>query len=191
MNKITYHLNGLWGATPHEFFNKKLDAKDFDSILDKLKWKAMRLNILKEIEAFKVQTHMPHVENEEQQKWIDFVNSGTYSRHFSRLCVLAGMDSTWLTIQDIVTTLGTDPKTARLNYQKARDVKMLKLCDDRPTSNAVLKFRGNADLIAFYERYFDLVCDTETELFAEELNTNYIIKELKESLVTITKQKGE
>lgn len=188
MNKFSDHVNGSWGATPYEFFNKNLDAKDFEPILDKLKWKAMRLNILREIETFKVQTEHPHVQNEEQRKWLDFVNGGVYSRHFSRLCVLAGMDNTWLTLQDIITTLGANDKTARLNFQKARDVRMLDICNEKSTPNAVLKFKGNDRLVAFYERYFDIVFDSETELFAETLNTNYMIKELRKSLVTITKQ---
>lgn len=172
-------------------FNKDLHAKNFKPILEGLKWKAMRLNILREIATFKVQTEMPHVQNEEQRKWLDFVNSGVYSRHFSRLCVLAGMDNVWLTLQDIITTLGANNKTARLNFQKARDVGMLDICKEKQTSNSVLKFKGNEKIVAFYERYFDLVFDSETALFAETINTNYMIKELKKSLVSITKQKGK
>ena len=172
-------------------FNKDFNAEHLKPIIREFKWKAMRLNILREIETFKVQTQKPHVQNEEEKKWLDFVNGGVYSRHFSRLCVLAGMDNTWLTLQDIITTLGTDPKTARLNFQKARDVKMLDICKEKKSSNAVLKFKGNDKIVGFYERYFDFVFDSETALFAEALNTNYIIKELKQSLVKITKQKGK
>ena len=171
--------------------NKDFNAEHLKPIIREYKWKAMRLNILREIETFKVQTQKPHVQNEEEKKWLDFVNGGVYSRHFSRLCVLAGMDNMWLTLQDIITTLGTDPKTARLNFQKARDVKMLDICKEKKSSNAVLKFKGNDKIVGFYERYFDFVFDSETALFAEALNTNYIIKELKQSLVKITKQKGK
>tara|TARA_R100001510_G_scaffold53536_1_gene55227 strand:+ start:6164 stop:6700 length:537 start_codon:yes stop_codon:yes gene_type:complete len=172
-------------------FNRNFNAEHLKAIIREFKWKAMRLNILREIQTFKVQNEKPHVQNEEQRRWLDFVNGGVYSRHFSRLCVLAGMDNTWLTLQDIVTTLGANDKTARLNFQKARDVDMLDICKEKQTSNSVLKFKGNEKIVAFYERYFDLVFDSETALFAEALNTNYIIKELKESLVTITKQNAQ
>ena len=158
-----------------------------NSIVDQIELEAMKQGCKREIHVFNIQHKRPHAETEKENKILDWVNGATYARVFSRVLILAKLENRWLTITDIITTLGANDKTTRLNYQKARDAGVIEMPMDKGRDPNRLLFRGNIDAVLFYKKYFDLVYAIDDRCLDDHMKFLRMRKELRNTLVTITK----
>ena len=164
------------------FFDYKLS-----SVLDQIELEAMKQGCKREIHVFNIQHKRPHAETDKENKILDWVNGATYARVFSRVLILAKLENRWLSITDMITTLGANDKTTRLNYQKARDAGVIEVPSDENKDPNRLLFRGNSDAVVFYKKYFDLVYSIDDQCLDDHLKFLRMRKELRNTLVTITK----
>ena len=164
------------------FFDYKLS-----SVLDQIELEAMKQGCKREIHVFNIQHKRPHAETDKENKILDWVNGATYARVFSRVLILAKLENRWLSITDMITTLGANDKTTRLNYQKARDAGVIEVPEDENKNPNRLLFRGNIDAVVFYKKYFDLVYSIDDQCLDDHLKFLRMRKELRNTLVTITK----
>ena len=73
-------------------------------------------------------------------EFVNWLNSSTYARCFSRICLRASLQDRWASISEVTTTLRCDDKTARNLYQKFMDFNMI----ERDKNSEKLLFRATS-----------------------------------------------
>jgi|TARA_R100000455_G_C6237550_1_gene97376 hypothetical protein len=67
----------------------------------------------------------PHVTDEIDQKWIEWLNRGIFHRAFTRATSLARAENRWYTLKEISTKIFAAPKTVRNIFNECRDLEMI------------------------------------------------------------------
>jgi predicted transcriptional regulator len=125
----------------------KLDCvKDY--LFDQIK-KAV---IEREIEIFQMQNENKYTSGKDSE-FITWLNSSTYARCFSRICLRASLQDRWASITEVTTTLRCDDKTARNMYQKFMDNKMI----ERDRNSEKLLFKATSLGLEIFDRYVELL----------------------------------
>ena len=125
----------------------KLDCvKDY--LFDQIK-KAV---IEREREIFQMQNENKYTSGKDSE-FITWLNSSTYARCFSRICLRASLQDRWASITEVTTTLRCDDKTARNMYQKFMDNKMI----ERDRNSEKLLFKATSLGLEIFDRYVELL----------------------------------
>ena len=123
--------------------NKKVDLhglKIFNSPNDLAEYHYLP-KILKRSLEFDLAVHKnlfedkPHITDEIDKKWIDWLNRGIYHRPFTRATSLARAENRWYTLKEISTKINAAPKTVRNIFNDCRDLEMV---DCRHEGNRVV-----------------------------------------------------
>ena len=113
----------------------------------------------REIDIFTKQNRVVVGDNPEEKALIEFANSGTFTRAFSRMLIKARLDDTYITFIDVVTTLGCSDKNARDMLADYDDIGAVQFYEktDRKDKDQRLYFRSTPLGMRVYEKYFFLL----------------------------------
>jgi hypothetical protein len=113
----------------------------------------------REIEIFTKQHRVVVGDNPEEKALIEFANSGTFTRAFSRMLIKARLEDSYVTFIDVVTTLGCSDKNARDMLQDYDDIGAVEFykITDRKDKDQRLYFRSTPLGMRVYEKYFFLL----------------------------------
>jgi len=137
----------------------KLDCvKDY--LFDQIK-KAV---IEREIEIFQMQNENKYTSGKDSE-FITWLNSSTYARCFSRICLRASLQDRWASITEVTTTLRCDDKTARNMYQKFMDNKMI----ERDRNSEKLLFRATSRAVGIFDAYVKALYTNKGEGLTDHL----------------------
>ena len=113
----------------------------------------------REIDIFTKQNRVVVGDNPEEKALIEFANSGTFTRAFSRMLIKARLEDTYITFIDVVTRLGCSDKIARdmlADYDDIGAVQFYQITD-RKDKDQRLYFRSTPLGMRVYEKYFFLL----------------------------------
>ena len=113
----------------------------------------------REIEIFTKQHRVVVGDNSEEKALIEFANSGTFTRAFSRMLIKARLEDSYVTFIDVVTTLGCSDKIARdmlADYDDIGAVQFYQITDKKDKDQR-LYFRSTPLGMRVYEKYFFLL----------------------------------
>jgi hypothetical protein len=113
----------------------------------------------REIEIFTKQHRVVVGDNPEEKALIEFANSGTFTRAFSRMLIKARLEDTYITFIDVVTRLGCSDKIARdmlADYDDIGAVQFYQITDKKDKDQR-LYFRSTPLGMRVYEKYFFLL----------------------------------
>lgn len=127
--------------------NDKLDCMK-DYLFDKIK----QVVIEREIEIFQMQTQNKYTSGKDNE-FVNWLNSSTYARCFSRIALRASLQDRWASITEVTTTLRCDDKTARNMYQKFMDYNMI----ERDKNSEKLFFKATSLGMGIFDRYVELL----------------------------------
>jgi hypothetical protein len=113
----------------------------------------------REIEIFTKQHRVVVGDNPEEKALIEFANSGTFTRAFSRMLIKARLEDTYITFIDVVTRLGCSDKIARDMLADYDDIGAVQFYEktDRKDKDQRLYFRSTPLGMRVYEKYFFLL----------------------------------
>ena len=113
----------------------------------------------REIDIFTKQNRVVVGDNPEEKALIEFANSGTFTRAFSRMLIKARLEDTYITFIDVVTRLGCSDKNARdmlTDYDDIGAVEFYQITD-RKDKDQRLYYRSTPLGMRVYEKYFFLL----------------------------------
>ena len=108
--------------------------------------------INREIEIFQMQNENKYTSGKDSE-FVNWLNSSTYARCFSRIALRATLQDRWASIMEVRTTLHCDDKTARNIYQKFMDFKMI----ERDLTSEKLLFKGTVHAMEIFDSYVSLL----------------------------------
>ena len=113
----------------------------------------------REIDIFTKQHRVVVGDNPEEKALIEFANSGTFTRAFSRMLIKARLEDSYVTFIDVITTLGCSDKIARDMLQDYDDIGAVEFYQitDRKDKDQRLYFRSTPLGMRVYEKYFFLL----------------------------------
>lgn len=123
-----------------------------DCIKDYLFNEIKRVVAEREIEIFQMQTQNKYTSGKDIE-FVQWLNSSTYARCFSRITLRATLQDRWASITEVTTTLRCDDKTARNMYQKFMDFNMI----ERDKNSEKLLFRSTSHGMGIFDRYVELL----------------------------------
>lgn len=106
----------------------------------------------REIEIFQMQTQNKYTSGKDNE-FVNWLNSSTYARCFSRITLRASLQDRWASITEVTTTLRCDDKTARNMYQKFMDYNMI----ERDKNSEKLLFKSTSHGMEIFDRYVELL----------------------------------
>ena len=106
----------------------------------------------REIEIFQMQTQNKYTSGKDNE-FVNWLNSSTYARCFSRITLRASLQDRWASILEVRTTLRCDDKTARNMYQKFMDYQMI----ERDKTSEKLLFKATSHGMKIFDRYVELL----------------------------------
>lgn len=113
----------------------------------------------REIEIFTKQHRVVIGDDPDEKALIEFANSGTFTRAFSRMLIKARLEDSYITFIDVVTTLGCSDKNARdmlTDYDDIGAVEYYQITDKKDKDQR-LYFRSSPLAMRVYEKYFSLL----------------------------------
>jgi len=119
-----------------------------DYLFDQIK----REVIEREIEIFQMQNENKYTSGKDSE-FVNWLNSSTYARCFSRIALRASLQDRWASITEVTTTLRCDDKTARNMYQKFMDYNMI----ERDKNSEKLLFKSTSHGMEIFDRYVELL----------------------------------
>ena len=106
----------------------------------------------REIDVFQMQNENKYTSGKDSE-FITWLNSSTYARCFSRICLRATLQDRWASISEVTSTLRCDDKTARNMYQKFMDNKMI----ERDKNSEKLLFKATPRAIDIFDAYVKML----------------------------------
>ena len=127
-------------------------SNKLDCIKDYLFNEIKRVVVDREIEIFQMQNENKYTSGKDNE-FVNWLNSSTYARCFSRICLRASLQDRWASISEVTTTLRCDDKTARNLYQKFMGFNMI----ERDKTSEKLLFRATSLGLEIFDRYVELL----------------------------------
>ena len=106
----------------------------------------------REIDVFKMQNENKYTSGKDSE-FVNWLNTSTYARCFSRIALRATLRNKWATILEVTKTLQCDDKTARNLYQKFFDHKMI----ERDKTSVKLLFKATTEATAIFDAYVKML----------------------------------
>ena len=139
--------------------NFGLDPEKIENFIHDVTHRMLYFMANREIDIFTKQNRVVVGDNPEEKALIEFANSGTFTRAFSRMLIKARLEDTYITFIDVVTRLGCSDKIARdmlADYDDIGAVQFYQITD-RKDKDQRLYFRSTPLGMRVYEKYFFLL----------------------------------
>ena len=139
--------------------NFGLDPEKIENFIHDVTHRMLYFMANREIDIFTKQNRVVVGDNPEEKALIEFANSGTFTRAFSRMLIKARLEDTYITIIDVVTTLGCSDKIARDMLADYDDIGAVQFYEKtvRKDKDQRLYFRSTPLGMRVYEKYFFLL----------------------------------
>ena len=139
--------------------NFGLDPEKIEDFIHDTTHRMLYFMANREIDIFTKQHRVVIGDDPEEKALIEFANSGTFTRAFSRMLIKARLEDTYITFIDVVTTLRCSDKIARdmlTDYDDIGAVEYYKITDKKDKDQR-LYFRATPLAMRVYEKYFSLL----------------------------------
>ena len=139
--------------------NFGLDPEKIENFIHDVTHRLLYFMANREIDIFTKQHRVVVGDNPEEKALIEFANSGTFTRAFSRMLIKARLEDSYVTFIDVITTLGCSDKIARDMLQDYDDIGAVEFYQitDRKDKDQRLYFRSTPLGMRVYEKYFFLL----------------------------------
>jgi len=112
----------------------------------------------REKEIFTKQHRVIYGTNEAERKIVEYANSGTYTRAFSRLTIIARIQNRYINLANVITELGCSDKNAREMLLAYADLGAVEYYErDKDDRDQRLYFRATELSVKIYENYMHLL----------------------------------
>ena len=139
--------------------NFGLDPEKIEDFIHDTTHRMLYFMANREIDIFTKQHRVVIGDDPEEKALIEFANSGTFTRAFSRMLIKARLEDSYITFIDVVTTLGCSDKNARdmlTDYDDIGAVEYYQITDKKDKDQR-LYFRSTPLAMRVYEKYFSLL----------------------------------
>ena len=139
--------------------NFGLDPEKIEDFIHDTTHRMLYFMANREIDIFTKQHRVVIGDDPEEKALIEFANSGTFTRAFSRMLIKARLEDSYITFIDVVTTLRCSDKIARdmlTDYDDIGAVEYYQITDKKDKAQR-LYFRSTPLAMRVYEKYFSLL----------------------------------